>query len=270
MVTALVPELEEGTGITLHHRWLPADAHGIPVPNNETSTLDVTEKFKFQSHGRELVTAHDSGEYIYYPVSVVSETIALFARALPDRPDVFSFTPIIEDCNWCLDHDLIDPEDFFSKLKQIFAFGSYDFAETLRAIGFAASFYDDLTNATVHAGVLARPLKDTHWAMGARSSNLRQGDVVSMMSYLETGIHDIDPNVLKNVIAFSYADSIFVSKAVSYFLWLQRDAKISVNPRSIRDSIATTDFSFPENSWKHRQTRTQLSPTSTATYNARD
>ena len=44
----------------------------------------------------------------------------------------------------------------------------------------------------------------------------RHEDEVSIISYFETDVHDIDPNLLQHAIAVSYGDSLYVSTAVSY------------------------------------------------------
>ncbi|EUC46251.1 hypothetical protein COCMIDRAFT_4634 [Bipolaris oryzae ATCC 44560] len=170
--------------------------------------------FRCWEDGLHIVTAHDPGEYIYRPVFDDSGTTNLFARFVPGNKNLFNAIPKVEDWNWCLDHGLVHPDILLKGLVNACLSIEYGMQPVLCAITAAVSVYATLPNATVHSGVLRRPLKATHWAQKDAVEFLQHEDVVSMISYMETGIHDIDPQVLHNVIAFSYADSIFVSNAL--------------------------------------------------------
>ncbi|KAJ6278945.1 hypothetical protein J3E71DRAFT_223776 [Bipolaris maydis] len=196
IATALVPELQEGTGNVPHHRWLPADAHDIPVPSNETSTLDATEKFRCSVNGLRITAAHGPAKYIYRVILTVSETTALFSRVHSDLNFV-SYIPTIEDWNWCLDHDLVLPDVVLKALNHGSMLRQSRVELTIRTIVAVASVYDNIPNATIHTDVLMRPLTDTSWVMNAVAGNMEHEDVVSMISYLETGIYDINPRCCK-------------------------------------------------------------------------
>ncbi|EUC26799.1 hypothetical protein COCCADRAFT_31514 [Bipolaris zeicola 26-R-13] len=197
VVTALPPELQEGTGNATHHRWLPADAQDINVPRNETRTFDVTEKFKCSENGPQITAPHGPAKYIYRPILTVSETTALYSRVLSEDSGSVNYIPTIEDWNWCLDHGLVLPDVVLKALNHGSTIGQSSIEPTLRTIAAVASVYDNIPNATIHTGVLMRSLKDTSWGMNVVSGNLEHEDMVSMISYLETGIHDINPRCCK-------------------------------------------------------------------------
>jgi hypothetical protein len=217
IMTALAPKIQGGTDNAPHHRWLPAGFHDIPIPEDETNSQDALEKFKCWDDCLQISAADDPEEYVYFPVLGDSEQIALFSRRFPGNPSFFDLTPTIEDFQWCLDHNLLRPSILLQRLDH----EQDDIKKTLRALTFAALIYNDLTNATVHPDVLTRPLVKSHWAQKCQSGafEFHTGEhetILSMIAYLETGIYDIDPKLLKNAIAVSYEDSLFVSNSVSY------------------------------------------------------
>lgn len=89
---------------------------------------------------------------------------------------------------------------------------------SLRVLTEVATVYDDMSDSTIDVGVLDRPLLERRWVDGIFSGVQGQkprSRLFSIISYFESGIHDVDPSQLKDVIAMSSADSLFVCLPVS-------------------------------------------------------
>lgn len=104
---------------------------------------------------------------------------------------------------------------------------------TLKALSVISVVYKLLPDATIAMGTLDRPIHQTHWTqsmyhtpLGVAGLNrkvfepgfLCRSIALSCVAYLESGYCDIVPSQLKDVIALSTGDSIYVAMPVSCIL----------------------------------------------------
>ncbi|KAL6163735.1 hypothetical protein ACJQWK_10262 [Exserohilum turcicum] len=272
MMTAVTPKHEGETGDAVHHRWLPAGVPNILVPNDETYTLDALDRFKCSGDAghAKISVAEDSETKNYHPILGFPETTALFARDFPTK-DLFNSITILEDCQWCLDHDLIEARNLVQVLEHFLYLPATEIRGTLDALSTAAWIYEDIPDATINTNIFLCALIRTDWARSSKSKRPRSEVALSIIAFFETGGYNVHPNLLHNAIAVAYADSIFVPSAVSHFSCASRShAKSLVDPRPIRISQDTSIYALSSDSRKHRQTRTYLSSASTGTNDARN
>ncbi|KAI4665577.1 uncharacterized protein J4E78_003039 [Alternaria triticimaculans] len=211
LATALIPVPCGQAENTPHHRWVPKHLRGVAIPDGEVITRDMDEKFNLWHDCIKIVATEPSDDYVYHHVMGNTTTAALFARKIPDVfvPDHSDAT--IEDLQWCLDNDLLSPTNL---IHHICISESSRVSKTLAAFAKAALIYDGLTDATVDANILNSTLTSKHWASETWRVTMSPELTLSLIAYFESGTHDIDPDQLKNVIAVSYANSLFVASAV--------------------------------------------------------
>lgn len=170
-----------------------------------------------------------------------------------------------------MEHDLLHSGQLLRKLTHAWEFVENDVIEAIRALGTAALIYADLADATIDANILTRPLASAKWFRRFQQGTFRHAEVISIISYNETGIHNIDPELLGSDIAVSHADSLYVPSTVSNISNYAQTpyAKILVDPRSTCISHRT-GITFPRNSWEHTQTRADFSVAYSGAYDTRD
>lgn len=135
-------------------------------------------------------------------------------------------TVSLEDFQWCLERGLLNHTALHSFWCEPHPSNGI-LQDTLQALAFAAIIYDGLPDATVDVGIFDRSLLETHWARMIRGRHVEteahvdvqpgseNGALVfSLLSYLESGIYDVDPKQLDKVIALSSANSLFVPLSV--------------------------------------------------------
>lgn len=200
-----------------HHRWLPSYLHDTFLSNGETWTLDAGERFKSWDDCVEIVGTKDDFSYGF----LLGDTnAALYARREPGLPRLYDNAITVEHFQWCMDHNLFDPANLLNSLLFTHSAKNDRLKQTLVSLAFAAMLYDDLPGVSIDVGILSRPLVDTLWArdMNYGSKVYPEYDgAFSLISYFESGVHDIDPTQLKDVIALSSTNSLFVSLPVSTF-----------------------------------------------------
>jgi hypothetical protein len=217
---------EPGAGdVWLHHNWLHDSSLG-PLPtltDGETVTLDAHEKFRSWAECIQIVAAKDPEAYIYHPIMGDPLHAALFVRRLEYEklPDL---SLNLQHLLWSLEHGLIDPAEIVKRLcRRLYTTHQHRLSHTLQILAHVATVYDDLPDTTIDIGVLNRPVIERRWAQkitdshqvfGGRNPILR-ARAFSMISYFESGIHDVDPTQLNSVVALSSADSLFVCRPVS-------------------------------------------------------
>ena len=82
------------------------------------------------------------------------------------------------------------------------------FYRSLRSLESVAQVYKQLPNATVSVDVVRRTLHEAHWATG---QPLNRSSTFAAVAMFELGTLDIEPNILKEVMAMSSGNSIFVA-----------------------------------------------------------
>jgi hypothetical protein len=217
LTTALTPKAHQQAEDVPHHRWVPRYLQGVVFPKGETITRNSLEKFMCWADNIQIITAESSDDYVYHYVLGDQTMAALFARHVPNADHPFNSAPTIEDLEWCLENDLLSPIALHHYLCVLGFTGEDPISKTLRALAVAALVYDNLADATIDVNILSSPLTEKHWASSMSLDNMSTSSprVLSLISYFESGIHDVDPKQLTNVIAVSYANSLFVDSAVS-------------------------------------------------------
>jgi hypothetical protein len=107
--------------------------------------------------------------------------------------------------------------------------GSENLQRTMRALGVAEKVYELFPETTIDTSVLDRPLYETQWASSLWQS-LEKGPTalseeespdrcttLSCIAYFQSSDYDIAPNQLRDVIALSHEDSLFISMQVSVY-----------------------------------------------------
>jgi hypothetical protein len=209
-----------------HHRWLP-HAYDEALTSAEES-YSITAESEFQSWDD---TVHMCPDRTYKYLFGNARLAALYAVPTEGSHYSHSDTVSMEDFQWCLERGLLSHTALEVPLCQPDN-ANRILRHTLQALAFAATVYDDLPDATVDVGIFGRSLLETHWARMLRDSldeiraprppeksALQRGSndssvVFSLLSYFESGIYDVDPKQLSNVIALSSANSLFVPLSV--------------------------------------------------------
>ncbi|KAI9692670.1 MAG: hypothetical protein M1820_009464 [Bogoriella megaspora] len=143
----------------------------------------------------------------------------------------------ISDLSWCIEHGLFHKEALIHKLLH----ESRVIFRTYLALFLASKIYNILHDATNSVGIFERPILGTKWAQeafsignqldsisstsvdwadwAARDSSghwvdISRGRAFSIVAYFESGALDIGPDVLKDVIALSSGDSLFIAMSL--------------------------------------------------------
>jgi len=111
--------------------------------------------------------------------------------------------------------DAIDSSLLYDHLERVADSATWDaFFTSLRALAAAAEVYKLLPGATINLGITTRPLHTALWVppkTGPFSMKLDRARAFSCIANLESGSFDIDPGLLKQVMAMSTGNSIFVA-----------------------------------------------------------
>jgi len=265
LATALPPRRDQKIEDAPHHRWVPEQLHGVIIPDGEETTRGTIGKFRCWDECIQIMTGETSDEYVYHRVLGNPATAELFARRTPNDDHqalLFNSTPGVEDLQWCLKNDLLSPLSLHNRLCVV-GFSAIDpISKTLTVLAAAALVYDDMTDATIDVNILNSQLTEKQWARFGYSNPMQPEARLSLISYFESGIHDVDPRQLENVIAVSYANSLFVASAVSRHPHPHLHILMFiVDPRPVSD-VEEQKSDLPEDSWEHRETRTHLPLTS--------
>jgi hypothetical protein len=203
-----------GTADTwVHHSWLPDTSYVTTLIEGETVTFDAHEKFRSWEGCIQIVAAKDPEAYIYHPIMGDPSQAALFVRRL-EFEKLSDLSLNLQHLLWSLEHDLIDPAEVVKRLCRLYATHQHRLSHTLQILARVATVYDDLLDMTIDIGVLNRPVIGRRWAKEILNG-LDRASTFSIISYFESGIHDVDPTQMDSVIALSSADSLFVCRPVS-------------------------------------------------------
>jgi hypothetical protein len=132
----------------------------------------------------------------------------------------------VQDLAWCMNSGLFSLSSVLSLTEWI---GSENLQRTMRALGVAEKVYELFPETTIDTSVLDRPLYETQWASSLWQS-LEKGPTalseeespdrcttLSCIAYFQSSDYDIAPNQLRDVIALSHEDSLFISMQVSVY-----------------------------------------------------
>jgi hypothetical protein len=195
-----------------HHRWLPGIPENPFCVSGESYTLDAEERFESWEDRIEIVGTKD----ISYGYLLGTSEAALYSRRGPEF-GIYDATITLESFLWCLENNLFDADILFKAVLRPGQVMTDWLRKTLFALAYAARIYDDMPEATIDVGILSRPLLDCDWAQtekyefDSRMLNFSYQRIFSLIAYFESGLHNISPGSLANVIALSSTNSLFVS-----------------------------------------------------------
>jgi hypothetical protein len=205
------------TGSVAHHRWLPEPLKGFTSPDDERTTLDADTKFQSCELDVQIVAAEDPEAYTYDFALGDPMAAALFIRRT-EAEKFYDLEITMDHLIWCLEHDLMDPSVLLSRLCYLRGNDSDGLHRTVRILAVVATVYDDLPETNIDIGVLDRPFFERRWAremFDQGKVSLGRPRSFAIISYFESGTHDIDPSQLQNVIVLSSTNSLFVCRPVS-------------------------------------------------------
>jgi hypothetical protein len=205
------------TGSVAHHRWLPEPLKGLIYSNNERTTLDADTKFQSCELDVQIVAAEDPEAYIYDFVLGDPKVAALFIRR-SEAEKFYDLEITMDHLIWCLEHDLMDPSALLSRLCYLRGNDSDGLHRTVRILAVVATVYDDLPDTNIDIRALDRSIIDRRWARDMfylANVSLERPRTFALISYFESGTHDIDPSQLQNVIVMCSTNSLFVCQPVS-------------------------------------------------------
>lgn len=211
----LVPQSADPA--TTYYRWPPANELGTRLPDGELNLSNGNEKFRSWEGCVQILGTGECDALTYDPIFGDPMSAALFVRRL--ETEQFSDLRLkTTHLLWCLEHNLLNPVSILQQLCFPGNWRNDKIYRSLRVLTEVATVYDDMSDSTIDVGVLDRPLLERRWVDGIFSGVQGQkprSRLFSIISYFESGIHDVDPSQLKDVIAMSSADSLFVCLPVS-------------------------------------------------------
>ncbi|KAI9690167.1 MAG: hypothetical protein M1822_009128 [Bathelium mastoideum] len=213
-----------------HHRWLEF-GQKTQYPG-ETISLGDSVTFR-SSHDYSVKSFYFQGHQ-YAAAWGNPKTAAIFQKS--SLPAQFLREATLEDLIRCLNKDMFSIDHLLSHLKHNLDPLS-QVTKTMVAISVAAKFYKVLPNATVSIANLAKPLSTSAWAetissrphvvdmngllypaAKAQHSPPSRHIALSCIAYMESG-YNIDPNLLTNVLALAYEDSIYIAMQLTCDPW---------------------------------------------------
>jgi hypothetical protein len=212
----------------IHHRWFESNDFSQPMAAHESCHLGASNIFT--SH-KMTVTPVGGAERLEYLLGDV-DSAAIFARSLPAFSENANYSQDISyaDVLWCLSSGHISA----LKLKELCSRDRSPITRALIKLSLASQIYKNLPEATIAISVLDQCIVDANWLpspnvggnMGADaavpltgiSRTVDRSYTIAVIAYFE-GAHSIDPDQLKNVIAISAGDSIYVSMEVRIGLY---------------------------------------------------
>ncbi|KAI9686872.1 MAG: hypothetical protein M1822_002625 [Bathelium mastoideum] len=137
--------------------------------------------------------------------------------------------PNISDLLWCLENNLFSKQKLAEQVAS-----SQKTMDRVRTVAAVSKIYDPLPDTTLSINVFERPLLQAKWAQDQRHNGdyVREGErwftssswfhtwmdrgrTFAVITYFQSGGLDVAPDQLKDVIALSSGDSLFIAKAVS-------------------------------------------------------
>lgn len=100
----------------------------------------------------------------------------------------------------------------FSKGIGMKSFNVHAYLRSLHAFSLAINTYEELPGSTISLKLVSSPLHNASWAPGFETCSLTRQQKFACIAMLESGTYNIDPEELRDVIAISSRNSIFVSR----------------------------------------------------------
>lgn len=99
----------------------------------------------------------------------------------------------------------------FRKGLEIHRFTDQSLFDSLHALSLATQTFADLPGATINLKIISTPLHQSLWLPPQGVRFLSRGQKFACIAVFESGLYNIDPIVMKDVIAISSRNSIFAS-----------------------------------------------------------
>lgn len=144
------------------------------------------------------------------------ETAALYRKV----PLSGNYTPEsprqvpLEDVTKALQERRIDPRALLN--QSFFELNPQNWV-TMRALGAVAKIYENLPSASISLNITSKPFEDHRWIDRKRqkvwyhSLSLTRAAAFSIITLLETGDTDLNPQELRHVLAISIGDSLYLA-----------------------------------------------------------
>ncbi|KAM3075798.1 hypothetical protein ACMFMG_007925 [Clarireedia jacksonii] len=197
-----------------HHRWLPADA-GL----SSSSMLRNDEFYQygsatFEDNTMTVVSQGRKLEFLFGHTKLA----AVFAERNSVSENYFKDPPSVtlDDLAWCLESGILTAFKLESHLTNL----EGPIFRTLSILAMASKIYESLPAATVNIQVLSQSFVESKgggnlFPMATMPSycnyEISREAAIAMIIYLETGLN-VDISQLKDVVAISVGDSIYVLK----------------------------------------------------------
>jgi hypothetical protein len=202
-----------------HHRWLP-DQHFLLTPEEEH-----VHEYRPETFGGNKIVVISQEQRLEFLFGD-TESMAIFAKRHETSSRYFINPPSIlfDDIAWYLKSGLIAIE----RLERLVTNWDSPIYRTLLLLSVASTVYESLPEATVSVETLNRPFLDTHVDKSKVSSldafeickfrpssgeHISRSIAIGLVAYFEGG-YDIDLVQLKDVMAISAGDSIYIPKKV--------------------------------------------------------
>ncbi|KAF1846892.1 uncharacterized protein K460DRAFT_392372 [Cucurbitaria berberidis CBS 394.84] len=211
-VATALPHSDDGTpGVATHHRWFPENLHNAVLPAGEIGTMDAGERFRCWDSQMQVITADDPDANTYHVVLGDPTTAALYTKERLRSVCLISRFIELQDFLWCLQHNLLDPAVLFGVMRYHPRAKVDRLRKTMQALATAAIVYDDLPGVTIDVGILNRTVLERPWVQFSDDGLDNLSMKFSLISYFESGVYDVPPSELQDVIALSSTNSLFVA-----------------------------------------------------------
>lgn len=100
----------------------------------------------------------------------------------------------------------------FRKGISMKSFNVQAYLRSLHVFSLAINTYKELPGSTISLNLISSPLHNAAWAPGFETRSLTRQQKFACIAMLESGTYNIDPKELRDVIAISSRNSIFVSR----------------------------------------------------------
>jgi hypothetical protein len=216
----------------IHHRWFESNDFSQPMAAHESCHLGASNVFTSDKMTVTPVGGAESLEYLLGDV----DSAAIFARSLPAFSENANYSQDISyaDVLWCLSSGHISA----LKLKELCLRDISPIIRALMKLSHASQIYKTLPEATIAISVLDQSIVEANWTPSPTATHKVGGSMtrdaaarltglsrtvdrsytIAVIAYFE-GAHSIDPEQLRNVIAISAGDSIYVSMEVRIGLY---------------------------------------------------
>ncbi|QIW98117.1 hypothetical protein AMS68_003635 [Peltaster fructicola] len=226
---------------TGHHKWVDLTSpktidHHTALPRRLTSlhkwlglrspkTIDLDTLWKARANHPaatfDCVDAETGARYELKPLFGDSASSLLCQPVQP--PEIVLPGLTIAHLLQALQEGYLTPASLLHYLES-FSVEDDQLITTINILSLVATLYEDLPQATLHVGILTKPLAKTAWAqallngmsflvfMGRRKMNLAMG--FSCIAYMEECV-DISLRMCKSVFALAHGDSLYLARQLT-------------------------------------------------------